>query len=153
MVFVSWDRLHRNCARHFLRADQEFVWGPELNADLARINQHFSLLPEQEKGIIAFASTAPDLEGSLARRLRARHLRPGIDDPPQSTQRRGPADQELVRELNRWKDAPEVRGHSRDLMDREPDMLTIERRVAKKRGSWWQLPKDLAADTDESPGG
>jgi hypothetical protein len=148
MVFVSSDRLHKRCAPLFLRANQGFVWGQDLKADLARINNHFANFPEQEKekGIMAFANVAPDLEGSLVRQLRARHLRPGVDDQQPPPKRNPAADKQLIDELTSWRDAPTVPGAARDAAIREPDMLTIERRVSKRKGSWWQLPKDLRAD-------
>ena len=34
MMFVSSDKLHRETANLFLRADQEFVWGLDLKDDL-----------------------------------------------------------------------------------------------------------------------
>lgn len=61
MIFVSSDKLHRRCAPLFLRADQGFVWGEDLKADLRRLNEHYLSLPdaEKEKGITRFASTPP----------------------------------------------------------------------------------------------
>lgn len=151
MLFVSSDRLHQKCAKHFLRKNQEFVWGPDLKSDLSRINHHFSSLPDQEKekGMLAFASTAPNLDGSLVRQLRSRHLRAGVDDAQEPSRRDSSNDQKLLQELNSWKDAPEVRGLSLEPDDPEPEMLSIERRVAKRRGSWWQLPKNLKTTPEE----
>ncbi len=58
MIFVSGDKLHRQCASLFLRPNQQFVWGPELKADLASLNAHFSALPPEtrQQGIYKFAS-------------------------------------------------------------------------------------------------
>jgi hypothetical protein len=151
MVFVSGDRLHRDSAPQFLRADQEFVWGPDLKADLRRVNEHFRQVPdtEKEKGIIAFASAAPALEGSIIRRLRARFLRPGVDDPPRVTREAAPTDPELLRELQSWTKAPDAPS-SRELPDtEEPQMISIQRRVSKRKGSWWQLPKDLKTSPED----
>jgi hypothetical protein len=49
IVFVSGDKLHRKCASLFLRADQEFVWAPELKADLVELNRYYLALPEAER--------------------------------------------------------------------------------------------------------
>ena len=35
-LFVSSDRLHKRCAPHFLRKDQQFIWGPDLKSGYAR---------------------------------------------------------------------------------------------------------------------
>lgn len=47
-VFVSSDRLHQNCALHFLRPDQTFVWGQDLKASLQRLVVYYQALPEAE---------------------------------------------------------------------------------------------------------
>jgi hypothetical protein len=35
MIFTSGDRLHEKITPFFLREDQEFLWAPKLNEDLA----------------------------------------------------------------------------------------------------------------------
>src|SRR5690606_24311442 len=129
MMFVSSDRLHQRCAPLFLRDDQEFVWGPDLKADLARINEHFKRLPdaEKERGVMGFAHSPPKIEGSIVRRLRARFMRKGYDEeppvklPPASDERT----KKLVDELLKWKDAPEVAGDEfgAAVLAKEPDTM------------------------------
>ena len=60
-VFTSGDDLHARVAPLFLRQDQSFVSGIELKADLERVDQHFSSLPEEVKktGVIRFAGDPP----------------------------------------------------------------------------------------------
>ena len=61
-AFVSCDKLHRDSAPLFLRADREqFLWGPVVKADLKGINAHYLELPEavRDKGILAFAPYPP----------------------------------------------------------------------------------------------
>ena len=55
MMFVSTDRLHQRCAPLFLRPDQEFVWGPDLKANLRQINEHYLKLPDfaGEEGVLS----------------------------------------------------------------------------------------------------
>lgn len=152
MVFVSSDRLHRSCAPLFLRDNQDFVWGADLKDDLNRIDRHFRTFPdeEKEKGIMAFAGTAPDLSDSLVRRLRSRHLAPGVDDPKPQERRNPPTDKKLVHELTSWKDAPEVSDFGSGAADPDIQIMSIERNVSKRRGSWWQLPKDLQPNSKTS---
>ena len=68
-LFVSSDGLHRQSAPPFLRSDQNFVWGPELKADLAQIVERYKGLSEEEreKGMMKFARVPP--EGSLVAKL------------------------------------------------------------------------------------
>jgi hypothetical protein len=145
-AFVSSDRLHQRTAPYFLRDDQTFVWGPDLKQDLARINNHFQTVPtdERELGIMTFARSPPKLDGSLVRELRARFLRAGYDDQPPIE--RAPEDEsrkkELMADIKDWEAAPETPLQPGE-DDNEPDMMLLKRQVAKRRGSWWQLPKDL----------
>ena len=142
-IFVSTDKLHAKCAPLFLRSDQDFVWGPDLKTDLARINQHFSGYSEDEKerGIMEFAEVPPNLNGSLVRRLHERCSRRGIRDRSRAgpSKRNHARDKELLDGLKRWQNAPT----SLSQLKGEPEMLSLERTVHRKKGSWWQLPKDL----------
>jgi len=148
MTFVSSDRLHSRAAPYFLRDDQEFVWGPDLKQDLARINSHFLTLPEGErdKGIMKFAHAPPKVEGSLVRRLRARFLGSTYDDraPIEPAPVPDARDKRPVADVDDWEDAPEVASQMGE-DGSEADMMMIKRRIAKRKGSWWQLPKDLEA--------
>lgn len=150
MMFVSSDKLHRRCAPHFLRDNQQFVWGPELKADLARINDHFMALPdsEKERGIMAFAGKAPDIEDSLTRRLRGQFMSAGYDDQPEvePPARDDQTAQEILKMTKEWQDAPDA-GITQPPTE-EPEMLTIVRSIHKRKGSWWQLPKDLDDDPE-----
>ena len=49
MVFTSSDKFHRSCVPLFLRQDQEFVWGPELKAELKRLDEYYKAMPESTK--------------------------------------------------------------------------------------------------------
>ena len=71
MMFVSSDRLHRRCAPLFLRANQQFVWGPDLKANLGQINEHYLELPEstREEGVYSFAEEPPPIGNQAVRNL------------------------------------------------------------------------------------
>lgn len=166
MVFVSGDNLHRKVAPHFLRDDQSFVWGPDLKADLRRLVDRFTALPEETKdlGLMKFAHLPPDEEGYLVTRLYKKHFppipAPSFDAPDESI----PSDykplpknrEELLAHLKRFRDAEEVlppEGYDPN----NPSMLSVGKRVHKRRGSFWQLPKNLKreaepnAETEEEP--
>ena len=73
-AFVSGDNLHQRCAPLFLRAGQEFLWAPDLKADLKHANAHFQAFPEdvKVKGIMAFAHSPPGDDDSGARQATCR---------------------------------------------------------------------------------
>jgi hypothetical protein len=141
-VFVSNDRLHNRCAPLFLRDDQEFVWGPDLKADLGQINDHFMAFPDKEKdrGIMAFASRPPRITDSLTRHLRGRFLGRDYDDRPvvEPPSKDDPRSKELLDATKNWDEASEV-----EALTSDPEFMSIERRVRRKKGQWYQVPKDL----------
>lgn len=145
MIFLSSDRFHQRCAPLFLRPEQEFVWGQDLKADLAAINSHFLGLPdsEKEKGLMYFASKPPVAASALVSALWDRHI-PGWRDRPASVEPRDPEDEKkLVDHLMSFEKAP---GASLDQIPSdtvELDMVTLSRRIRKRKGSWWQLDKNL----------
>ncbi len=150
-VFISSDKLHRRCAPLFLRSDQTFVWGPDLKADLKCLNSHYSALPEleKEKGLFAFADKPPTEGDSLVATLWDTHLpswrtrgdRVEIKDPD--------IERKIVQELSAFSKAP---GLHADEIPREQNeenyTLSIERRMHKRKGSWWQLPKNLKVEEE-----
>lgn len=67
MVLTSRDNLLVRTAPLFLRADQSFVHGDDLKADLKRLDLHYDALPEEEKkkGVYHFAAYPPDDDSFL----------------------------------------------------------------------------------------
>jgi hypothetical protein len=149
MVFVSSDRLHARCAPLFIRADQEFVWGLMLKQDLSRINAHFDRLPleTKEKGIFACAPNPPTDCDSLVARLWDRFLRPWRDRQLEAPEVKPDTNATLIDELNSLTDAPDLPPEQVDFDVQNPDALALERLVRKRKGGWWQLPKDLPEES------
>jgi hypothetical protein len=144
-LFVSSDRLHERCAPHFLRADQSFAWGPDLKADLHRLMSKYADRPDEEKeqGLMKLAPTPPgDDTGGLVAQLWDHHFGVQWRDRTMSS-KNGPQDKELVDHINRIADAPSVPREQLGVDPANPDFVVIKRRVSKRRGGWWQLPKDL----------
>jgi hypothetical protein len=157
-IFVSSDTLHRRAAPQFLDPKQRFVWGPDLKADLARINTHFSEFPEEEKtrSIMAFAHAPPKRDGSLVRELRARFMGTEYDDRPPILLGDKEKEAQIVAEVNRFVDlapltegrvpidsAPFPQSGVPIAGDEEKESVVIQRTIRKKRGSWWQVAKDI----------
>jgi hypothetical protein len=147
MVFVSSDNLHRRTAPEFLRADQSFVWGLDLKADLHRLMDHYSRLPDvvKDQGLMRFAPVPPlDIDGSLVVQLWDRHMN------PLWRSRAGPApprdeaeDAKIIEHLNKFSEAPALPNEEVDFEPEDAEMIQLKRSVHKRKGSWWQLPKDL----------
>lgn len=153
MIFISSDKLHRKCAPVFLRGDQDFVWGPELKAELARQNVEFSKLPaaELERGLVKFARAPIGQDSDLIIRLWDRHT-PGwrrrdevrTPMPPE-------AEKKFVERLRTLSNAlTDESAIEADLND--VDQMSIERMVPKRKGKWWLLPKDLKVDDEDAAG-
>jgi hypothetical protein len=166
MVLVSSDKLHQRIAPHFLRADQSFVWGLDLKADLGRLVERYQAMPpeEQEKGLMKFALFPPqdgeclvtkiwNHHSDLMRQREAGRLKrvfeesaPSQENVEAGARRLRPlptSEQELLTHLRRFRDAPELSPDEVDFDTANPDLLSIQRKVRKRKGSIWQLPKDL----------
>jgi hypothetical protein len=146
-VFVSSDKLHSKCAPLFLREDQQFVWGIDLKADLGRMNAHYLTLPEseRERGVMTFAHLPPKTGDFLTAQIYDRfgkHWREGayevaLDDHTNKA---------LAEELRALTESTERIPVPDDPDDPSLDMRALARSVYKRKGSWWQLPKDYPDD-------
>jgi hypothetical protein len=147
MAFVSSDRLHRRTAPLFLRADQEFVWGIDLKADLRRLDAHYKATlteADRERGLIGQVDAPPTDGGYLVTELWKRHLRPeALEDRDVTEGMSAEAKAKLVPELTEFTKGVPLPPGQEALDDEAIEAVTIERRVAKRKGSWWQLPRDL----------
>jgi hypothetical protein len=164
MIFVSSDRLHERIVPHYLRSDQSFVWGEDLKRDLQTLVERYRLLPqeEQEKGLIKFAPTPPQDNNCLVTKLWNHHFglirqkereelarlfetdqEPLVNEPKRHLQPLPKDEQELLKRLKEFSSAPELPQDQIDFDVTNPDMLSLVHRVRPKKGSFWQLPKDL----------
>ena len=144
MIFISSDKFHRDCAPLFLRADQQFVWGLELKAELKRLNEYYSDMPEstKEKGLFAIAAQPPVTEGALMTQLWDRFLRPAWRKPEGFTVNLGPEkEKKLAEHIIRQMD--EAVPTNESINSDAADFLNLRKKIQKRRGSYWQLSKDL----------
>jgi len=152
MVFVSGDNLHRKVAPHFLRSDQSFVWGPDLKADLQRLVEKYKALPQetQELGLMKYADSPPDEEQYLITSLYKKHFPPrptpsfdAPDEPIPEDYKPLPTDEkELLAHLKRFREAKEVQPPE-NYDPSNPSIVSLGRTVQHRRGSFWQLPRNL----------
>lgn len=150
MLFVSSDRIHRRCAPLFLRNDQEFVWGPFLKADLQRLNEHYTQLPEvvKSQGVMSFAAAPPKEGGFLVSSLWDRHLPRWRETKHEPTPTERPGDSNLFEDLQAFTKAPALGRHEVYFQPNDADFVVVQRRVRKKKGSWWQVPRNLKSSGD-----
>jgi hypothetical protein len=153
MVFVSSDRLHKRCAPLFLRRDQEFVWGPDLKQDLAKLNQYYAKMPdsEKERGILSFAGDPPKEGGFLTTQIWDRRFPNWRSKRRISSATSGSLDNStLLEQMKKLVKAPAIRQADGDFDPQKIDMLSVKRLVRKKKGSWYQVPKDLEISNEDS---
>ena len=144
-LFVSSDRLHRQCTRLFRRPDQEFVWGPELKDGLQKLNDHYSNLPEatRSQAISRFAAQPPQEGDFLVSRLYDRHL-PKLRARSNSAGKdESKGNEELLEKINEIRRAQPLSHGEIDFDIQSPDALALNRIIRRKKGSWYQLPRDL----------
>lgn len=144
-AFVSSDKLHSKCAPLFLRQDQQFIWGPELKSGLKKINEHYLEYPkaQKENGVMSFAGYPPKEGDFLISEIWDRHLpgwrkRKEIDLTNKNIRH-----DKLVEHLKKFTEAPTLSQKEVDFDVSNADSLSIKRMVRKKKGSWFQIPKDI----------
>ena len=144
-VFVSGDKLHRRCATAFLTKWQDFVWAPDLKADLARINADLATKSEAERqeGLHKIAPYPPGDSTSLIVSLWQRHAPGASAEPGEKPPRDPEAEKRLIEHLKSFSEAPTAPDVA-ELSSEELESVTIERLVPARKGNWWLIPKAVA---------
>jgi hypothetical protein len=147
MVFVSGDKLHRRIVPLFLRHYQDFVWAPDMKADLMKLDSHFSGFPEsvKAKGLFAFASWPPQDVDLLTTRLWDRHLPAWRQIVATDRKKRASSPQQhedLIAKLNEMDAAQPT---DRQVTIEEARFVKSERRVPLRKGKWQLLPSSVKA--------
>jgi hypothetical protein len=142
-VFVSSDKLHRACAPFFLRTDQQFVWGEDLLEDLGRLNDYYLKFPleQREKGLFSFARLPPTDGNFLTAQIYDRMSSSwrNTEPSPKMSEEESKAFIERANSLQTAQSEPLVQTDSQERYD----LISIPHMVRRKKGSWWQVPKDL----------
>lgn len=155
MIFISSDKLHKKCAGVFLRKNQDFVWGPDLKAELAHQNSEFAKLPPDvlETGLLKFARAPLGKEGNLVQRLWDRHTTGWRQRDQKNVGLTPEAENVFVEKMRSFAKAPTAPPSVEDDDGAVLDQIAIRRLVPQRKGNWWLLPKDLKISDDESPSG
>jgi hypothetical protein len=111
------------------------------------VNAHFLQVAEQqrEKGIMSFADVPPD--GNAVADIWDRHLRSGVRKERRETERDPERDAELIKKFKEFRKQQTLPPDQAGV--EEEDMISIARSVHRKRGSWWQVPKDTPDTADD----
>jgi hypothetical protein len=147
MIFVSSDRLHSRVSPLFLRSNQEFVWGPDLKTSLREMNIYYSLFPdsEKEKGLWALAPKPPMHITSIISSLWDRHLINWRETQSHKTESEIKVPFEDIKEkVRQMEKAPTLITTPRSIKTKDINSATIRRKVRKKKGTWYRIPKNIS---------
>lgn len=147
-LFTSSDKLHKKCAPLFMRTNQEFIWGIDLKAELKRVNNYFFQLPESERnlGVLRLSSSPIGDDDSLMIRIWDRHLPNWRKSNVIHNMPNREGEKKLVQYLQGFNEFSSNKITSPITDTSNPENLSINRVVRKKKGNWYQLPKDLHID-------
>ena len=126
------------------------MWGPELKEDLASLNEYYTGFSEETKakGVYCFATAPPQDRDSLVTSIWDRqHPRWRETAEPLPTD--FPQHDELVSRVMEMAEASEIPPDQVNFDAQSADTVTKKRRVRMRRGSWWQLPKDIDANKND----
>jgi hypothetical protein len=145
MVFTSSDNLHERLVPLFLREDQSFVKGQALKADLRRLDEHYSALPEAVKrtGFHKFATCPPEDTSFLVTQLWDKHLPRWRKLKAERTEPDPSKHEELVAELNRVARAAESSDPAERLSSEQTEFVQIKRSVTRQKGKWDRFGPDV----------
>jgi hypothetical protein len=151
MVFTSRDKLHAKTARLFLNSDQVFLPGDELKADLSKLDEHYSKLPDEVKlrGVMSFAHFPPHEGDFLISRLWDQLMRPGWREYAANPPEIGTKEEQskILAKLDEITDAPPMEEPPEFSME-SADSVTIKRSIPLYRGKWRMLPPEVEKSPD-----
>ncbi|HEX3739722.1 MAG TPA: hypothetical protein VHV29_08340, partial [Terriglobales bacterium] len=145
-IFTSSDNLHERVVPLFLREDQIFVKGPELKAELRKLDDHYSALPGdiKAKGTYAFASNPPEDTSFLITRLWDKYhpawrQHAKREKLPLHLQK---AILDLVKKIAK-ESRPQTEPSTALKSIQEVQYIHVERPIMSKKGKWTRVPPDL----------
>lgn len=156
MVFTSSDNLHADIVPLFLRENQSFVKGADLKADLSRLDQHYSALPEgiRNRGAFEFAKYPPTESRFLVTQLWDKHLRLWRKYQAESL---GPVDKNaekrVVDEINRLKRESVPVDSATRLGPEDTQYMLIQRKVFLTKGKWRRFSPEAEKAASDSESG
>lgn len=143
MVFSSYDKLHIQMVPLFLTDQQTFVAGKELKDDLAKLDAHYSELPENVliRGLYNFAPAPPRNNDFLVTRLWNKYMN---WEGMKSVEESGGPTTEQIDTVNMLHDFERnAAPTSADFVSDNSDVVIIERRVFLQKGKWRRFPPEV----------
>jgi hypothetical protein len=144
-VFTSKDRFHEQIVPLFLDPFQTFVSGDDLKAEMKKLVDHYSRLPESEldEGLINFAPYPPDEADFLTTRLWDKYL-PGWRSKISYIDHEDPDyNKKTIDLINSYDDtAPGVHSHDEHDVDKLHH-VTVKRMVYPKKGKWLRFSRRM----------
>ena len=145
MIFISNDKFHLKCAPLFTRENQGVVNGIDLKKGLKVVDEYYDTFPTEAKewGIMRFAPHPPVDCDNYVSKLWDNFL-PGWRKRAGGLVTPAPKiDKELKGKTDGLIEAkPILETKSVHQKTHNPDFMVVERMVQKRRGKWWQIPKD-----------
>ena len=145
MVFTSNDKLHKRVAPLFLREDQTFVDAEALKADLRKLDEHYSALPDDVKksGLHKFANFPPLDESFLVSQLWNKYLPEWKDikaraKPPDQSDHK-----KIMAEMNRIEEAAETADPHEEISPDDTQFVQLVRNVLRVKGKWQRFGPDV----------
>jgi len=145
MIFASNDNLHERTAKCFLKENQLFLKGDNLKADLAKLDEHYSRLPEdiKERGVMSFASRPPHdgfLVTTLWDRFMASDWRDQREIPPDAL-----SDTDLFKRIDHLEKAAKNQDNpaAQYFPAEDGDFMLIEKSIPLRMGKWRLLPPEV----------
>lgn len=144
-IFISNDKLHRSIAPLFMKDNQKFIWGQDLKEDLKNINKYYMLFPDEvkEMGISSFASSPPPDGEFLTSKLWDFMNPKWRDNDKNRTEPSDEANEKLLKHLKGFTKAETLPPEEVDFDINDIEGLSLQRNIHKKKGSWYQVPKNL----------
>ena len=146
MVFVSSDNLHARCAPLFMGEDQSFVDGAAMKLDLAKLDAHYSKLPDEvkDRGVMSFAPCPPLEGGFLTSDLWDKHLpswRKQAERPSKLSEEAVQKIQKKMKEMVEAAESSSVGTQPSDVSN--ATQTVIRRRVPTRKGKWRMVPPEV----------
>lgn len=147
MVFVSKDNLHARVAPLFMEKGQTFVKGDDLKADMKKLDEYYSKLPDElkEQGIMRFAVYPPEDMETLIAKLWDKYLpiwRKHASE--KKSEKKDPEDsKKLVEHLNNLEKNSQPITTERPVTADEADHVMFQRTMRLRKGKWKLLPPEI----------